>query len=239
MTTVYDLITEAMQEIGALALEETPTAAEAQNGLAALNDMLGMWNTESLMVFGNSVLVFPFVAGQSTYTMGTGGNFNTNRPVRIDSAYSRDSQGNDYPIEVTENSELYSDITSKYVQSTLPTILYDDGGFPLKNLYYWPVPSSGAYSAVLWVWGQILAYSNLTDLISLPPGYVGALKTNLAVKLGPRYGKPISPDLRDLATQTKAQIKRINTVVDEMEVDPVLVGQAVAFNYYTGNSGNG
>lgn len=239
MATVFDVIVSAMQNIGAIAIEEVPTAAEAQSAFNDLNNMIQMWNTESLMIYDIVTEVFPYVAGQSVYTMGTGGNFNTNRPVRIEGAWTRDSQGNDYSMQVTENFEDYASIVSKYTTSTLPTILYDDGNFPLKNLTLWPVPSSGAFSLVLWSWKAIMSFSNLTDVLSLPPGYQTAIEFGLSVYISPKYGKPITPDLARMAAESKAQIKRINTVVDEMNFDDTLMGKGVAFNYFTGNAGNG
>lgn len=239
MAVVLDIITSAMQNLGAIALEETPTAAEAANGLASLNNMIQMWNTESLMVYNIVSEVFPYVAGQSVYTMGVGGNFNTARPVRIEGAWTRDFQGNDYGMQITNNFEDYASIVSKYTTSTLPTVVYNAGDYPLTTLTFWPVPSSGSYSIVLWSWKSIADFVALTDPIVLPPGYQSALEFNLAVYMAPKYGKVVSQDLRDLAVKSKAQLKRINTTVDQLGFDGTLMNKGVAFNYYTGNAGNG
>lgn len=237
MTTVSDIITSALQNLGAIAIEEAPTAAEAAGALATLNNMISTWNTESLLVYNITENVFPFVAGQASYTIGDGGNFNIPRPVKIDLAYSRDSQGNDYVMGVTDSPDLYSSIVSKYTQSTFPTFLYDNGDFPLKTLTFWPVPSDASYSAVLWCWGPIASFANLADPVSLPPGYNLALEYNLAVLLAPKYGKKPDETLLALAVSSKAQLKRINYSIKEMSFDPAMTGQGIVFNYYTGYPG--
>lgn len=237
MTTVSDIITSALQNLGALDIEEAPSAAEAAGGLATLNNMIATWNTENLLVYNITENVFPFVAGQASYTLGSGGDFNIPRPVKIDLAYSRDSQGNDYKMGVTDSPDMYADIISKYTQSTFPTFLYDNGDFPLKTITFWPVPSDASYSAVLWCWGAIASFVNISDTVTLPPGYNLALEYNLAVLLAPKYGRMVSEDLKALAISAKAQLKRINYSIKEMNFDPAMTGTGLVFNYYTGYPG--
>ncbi len=237
MTTVSDIIVSALQNIGAIAIEESPTAAESAGALATLNNMIDTWNTENLLVYNITENVFPYVAGQASYTLGTGGNFNMPRPVKIDLAYSRDSQGNDYVCGVTDSPDQYSSIVSKYTQSTFPTFLYDNGDFPLKTITFWPVPSDASYSAVLWCWGAISSFTNISNTVSLPPGYNLALEYNLAVLLAPKYGRKADELLLALAANSKAQLKRINYSIKEMSFDPAMTGQGMVFNYYTGYPG--
>lgn len=47
--TGRDLVSSSLRLIGVLASGETPTAAEATDGLKAFNQMLANWRTESLM----------------------------------------------------------------------------------------------------------------------------------------------------------------------------------------------
>lgn len=234
-TTSGTIITEAMQEIGAVALEETPTAAEMNFCLVQLNDMLEMWLTERLAVYNIEPEIFPYVAGTGTYTIGPGGDFDTDRPVSIEAAYSRDSHGNDYKIgEVTGNFMYYSDIITKYTQSTLPSILYFDGNYPLQTLYFWSVPSDASYSAVLWLWKQLPQFTDTSTAIILPPGYKQAIRKNLAVQIGPSFGRTISPELAQQAKDSKAQIKRANYNIQELRFDSSIVRRGRVFNYLNG-----
>lgn len=234
MAIVLDLIQDALKQIGALAIGETVSAEEAQDALNVLNAMLDVWRTESMMVYTIQENVFPLVSGQGVYTLGTGGNFNMPRPDRIVDAYARDTAGNDYKLYVTTDSQQYSDIISKYTTASIPTIIYDNGNFPLKDLSFWPVPSDPSYSAVLWTWGVLNEFSSVNETVTLPPGYKWALQTNLAYLLCPRYGVTNTAEIEKQAVLSKGQIKRFNTVVPEMVFPKDLTGTAVAFNWLTG-----
>lgn len=235
MSTVGDLITDALQDIGAVAIDEAPTTSEMNAAFRKLNNMIDTWSTESLMVYNITENVFPLTSGQQVYTLGTGGDFNIPRPPKIDLVYARDGDGNDYNMINTSSPDQYASIISKYTTSSIPQLLYDDGGYPLKNITLWPVPSDPQYSLVLWVWGVIAAFGAINDTIVLPPGYYLALEYNLAVLLAPSFGRKASEDLTSLALSSKAQVKRINTDVKMMGYDTTLIGAPAVFNWYTGN----
>jgi hypothetical protein len=231
MAKVLDLLTDAMQEIGALAIGEVLGADEAKKCLTKLNDMIEAWNTEAMTVYSIVEEVFPVVANKPSYTMGPGGDFDTVRPVRIVDMYSRDSQGNDYPVDSTVNYDTYSAILPKYITSPLAQLCYNDNNFPLITLFPWPIWNDASYSVVIWSWQAISSFSSYTTTISLPPGYNRALKYNLALELGPTFGMPISNDLRDLASSSKAQLKRINTTILQMGIDNFLLKTPVGWNW--------
>src|SRR5229473_6914314 len=83
-STATDLISSALRLVNALASGEVPSAAEANDALLILNMMLDAWSIDRLMIFTVAIQDFPLVAGQQVYTMGTGGNFNTSRPPKIE-----------------------------------------------------------------------------------------------------------------------------------------------------------
>lgn len=233
MATALDVINAALRNIGALAIEETATAAEAQNALNALNNMLSTWNTENLMIYAVLPQVFPVIANQPSYTMGVGGNFNVPRPVQIEAAFMRDAQGNDYEVDIVDYDN-YSRIVSKGVASSIPSVMWDDNNFPLKTLKFWPVASDPSYSFVLWTWVAVQSFAALNTVVVLPPGYQRALEYNLALDLSPAYGKSISNDLAGLAASSKAQVKRINYDIKELRFDRSLVKRGTVFNWLTG-----
>lgn len=241
MTTVLELITHSLQDIGVLGAEETPAAADAARAFALLNNMISVWNTEELMIYNVESELFSYVAGQAVYTIGSGGNFDTPRPVKILKAYNRGnnnlSSQVDYPIQVTTDFTEYSEVVAKNIQTTLPVIMYDDGNYPLKNLSFWPVPQNTTYKPLLYFWRAISSFSSLTDVLSLPPAYEDALEWNLAIRCAIPFGRPVSPDLRQQATMSKSQIKRINYNDNKMYFDPALVKGGVAYNLYSFLSG--
>ena len=69
--TALDIITSAMQNIGAIALGETPSAEEAIDGLSTLNSLVDQWNNEGMMLYTSSNNVFNFVAGKGFILLET------------------------------------------------------------------------------------------------------------------------------------------------------------------------
>lgn len=234
MTTARDLITDAMKEIGAIAIAEVPTDAEAQDGLRKLNGMLGLWQTESLMVYGRDESVFIIAANQESYSIGPGGDIDTQRPNAIVDAYVRDTNNNDYKIYVTTNSEDYSDIVSKTVTSTIPTFLYYNTGVPLGTIRLWPELSDSSYRLVLWTWTILSEFATINDTVVVPPGYERAIVSNLAIGLCARYGKDAAPTLIEEAKLSKGQLKKYNTTVLTMSFPAGVTGQSRVWNYLTG-----
>lgn len=241
MTTVLELITHSLQDIGVLGAEENPSAADAAKGFSMLNNMISSWNTEDLMIYSIDNNTFDYVPNQLSYTIGIGGNFNIARPVRILSAYNRGNSGLqtqvDYPIEVTTDYSRYSEVVAKNITTSLPVIMYDDGNYPLKNLTFWPVPSTTDYRPSLWSYQPLSGFASLSETLSLPNGYEDALEFNLAVRCSIPFGKQPSVLLSQEAVKTKANIKRINYNSPIMQFDPALTKGGVAYNLYSFLSG--
>lgn len=235
MTTARDIITAALQDLSAIAIDETPTAIEANNALTYLNRMINTWNAQEFMIYTVQNQIFPYVSGQQIYTMGVGGNFNTTAyPETIEKAYTVDPQGNNYAMQVATNFDEFSDIITQYTQSQLPNLLYNDNNYPLANLTFWPIPNNTGWSVKLWWWQALTSFATLDTVVSLPPGYEEALEFNLAGRLAPKYEKSISPELAAGMADSLSIIKRKNTRIQTLKYDPTLTTRGRVFNWLTG-----
>ena len=227
-----------MRLIGALGTGETPTAAEASDGLAVLNGMLDSWLAERLMAFSILIEEFPLVAGQGTYTMGPGGNFNTLRPVRIDRVsmvwLSNPLQPLELPIPYLTDWD-WQNVPVKNIQTSLPTAVYDDGQFPLRNLTYWGLPS-GQVNTRIYSWQQLRQFPDLFTDIQFPPGYFEAIRFNLAVRLiaemPGEYSQVTVSVTQQQATESLARVKSLNIPIIEAFCDAALSGSGGYYNYY-------
>jgi hypothetical protein len=232
MTTALDMITSALQDLGAIAVEEAPTAAEAVGALNKLNNLIDSWNIENLMIYGVKENVFNLTAGQGVYTLGTGGDFNIPRPNIIQSAYLRTTTNPTYdtPVTVLTQAE-YAALPQKNITDNLPLYLYYDNNYPLMNVYLNPVPNTTSYKLVLWT-DRLINNLSLYEQIMLPPGYQRALESNLVIELSPSYGRPVSEATALIARESKATVMRNNLVINELEIDPRLTRRY--FNIYEG-----
>ncbi len=173
--TNQDLITSSLRLIGVLPAGQTPNPEELSDSRDVLNAMLAEWNTQGLQIFAIRHETFPLVAGTQSYTIGEGGVFDTERPVKIQSAGIVQSNGLRSPLELI-NSERWAGIPEKAVSAVQPLQLYNDNAYPLANLRLWPKPS-GTPSLDLAMWQELKTFSSYayTDLV-----IDGALNTKVS-----------------------------------------------------------
>jgi len=233
--TGRDLVAASLRLIGVLASGETAEAQEATDGLSTLNRMLDSWSNESLLIYTKPREVFSLVAGTSSYTIGSGGTFNTSRPQKIENAELRLTDTSpviEKPIAIVTKDE-FATIVSKTTTSTIPMWLYAEGTYPLETINLWPVPST-AYQIALYSWKPLSQVSSLDTSLSLPPGYEEALVYNLAMRLCPEYGKTLSAEAAQIALESKAAIQVLNSKPQYLRVDSALQSRPTRFNIYTG-----
>lgn len=215
MATVLDLITSALTSSSILATGENASAAEANTGLMLLNELMEEFTLEGLIVYSSDRLVFPLISGQQIYTIGTGGNFNTSRPFSINYANIM-RYNNEYPITVLKtpyewqsiNANIH-DINNNLIVAA-PHTIYISGDYPLDKIHVYPTPTDNQSSLVLYIDKALSTFSNLTTILSLPPGYFSALRYNLAKRLCIDFGINITPELAQAAIKSLNNIRRIN-----------------------------
>lgn len=233
MATARDLIKNSLRLIGAIATGEVPSADEAADGLSSLNNMIDSWSNESLIIHQFVNEEFTLTPGQQRYTMGPTGNFVTTRPIKIESATTKIIGTDPYevPIEIIDFDE-WSRISTKQLNSTFAYQLYAEGSFPNEAFNIWPAPSA-ANKIVLYSRKPLSTFTNLSDEVLLPPGYLRALAYNLAVEIAPEYGKEASATVMNIAMEAKESIKRTNKRSYELDFDSALVPREF-FDYQTG-----
>jgi hypothetical protein len=234
--TAVDLLTLALKDIGALGIGQSIGPDDTADGLATLNMMLGEWQAERLSVY--HLADTPLVStGAQSYTVGSGGNFNIQRPVRIEGAYARLNAGSasaiDYPVTLLDSREDYARIALKGLTS-FPEFAYYDPAYPLGNLIFYPVPNASFELHILTM--EVLPqFAAPGAVINLPPQYLSAIRYNLGPYLAPSYQIEPLPSLVRRAANAKRIIKRMNTQIQTMQM-PRGLGSKQRFNIYSGNS---
>lgn len=209
MTQALEILTNAHIDIGALSVGETLDPASAAFALTTINDMLDQWSNESMMVFNIQEIIFTLTAGKYVYTLGTGGEINATRPLRIDSAFVRVATL-DYPVAVIDINQ-YEMIGLKSLNGPWPRALFYNSDVPLSTVTFWPNPSSGEMHMFA---EQVLTnFATVNDTINMPQGYKMAMRWNLAELLMPSFGKTDQMQIAMVAKNAahgRALIKRIN-----------------------------
>jgi len=207
MTTALDIVTRALVTINAIQAGEAPSAQEAADGIVSLNDLLQSLGNEGLTIASVGAESFS-LNGSSSYTIGTGGNFNTARPVKVTNAYYTVNSV-DYPVRILTMTQ-YQDISVKSTTGTILDAIAVDYAYPLARVYTWPVISSGTLTMNM---EKHVASVAATDVLSLQPGYERMLRYNLAAEMLPEYMSVpagVAQDIVAKAQQSKSNIKRVN-----------------------------
>lgn len=203
MATGLDLVTSALRKSGAIGAGETPEADEAADAIETINQMLSSWSNFASNVYARVLENFTLTGNDGEYSIGSGGNFNTTRPIKILAAYIRSSTI-DYGVEVVTDED-FAGISLKS-QAGMPEYLNYDNGFATGTIKIWPVPDQ-AYSLYL-LSEKPLSSLTLAGTVSLPPGWEQAIIYNASILLAPEYGLPVSAEVAEIAAQSKSSIMK-------------------------------
>jgi hypothetical protein len=201
MADAAAIITAAFSKIGV----STPTAAHNAAALISLNNLIGMLGAQSL---NYSVVEesFAMVVADSDYTIGSGGQWSTVRPIRVISCYLRDGDSYDYPVKVIADKDYYR--ISNKAFSARPTELRWLPEWPLGRIIFNTSPDY-AYTAYFSFEKNFTEFVTASAALSAPNEYKECLVYNLAVSLGEDWSRAIPKTIIVKAEQYKEVLKRL------------------------------
>jgi X-X-X-Leu-X-X-Gly heptad repeat protein len=205
--------------------------AQETEAFEALNSLIASVSGSRWMIHEIVSGSHTLVSGTGQYTIGSGGNIDVARPIKINKAWVRDSNNFDHPVKVI-TQDKYGSIRDKTTQGR-PFQLYYDPEYALGkiNLYY--VPSS---AEVLHFdsWKPLSQIAAVGDTLALPLEYERFLKYQLATDLVPEYAKRMPEEVVFALRESRQAIKQVNIQpVPLLRVDNALSQRN---NYYDINS---
>ena len=223
--TATQLVTEALEEIQAISGGETLSAIDGAKALRVLNRMIEGQGIDRGLIYTSVIEQFPLAGGKQKYTMGkdpTSGSiadFDTMRPVRIDSANVLLTSGGSVvrrPLNLIGDGQW----AAKAFQAVpgLPADLYNDGSYPFSILYLYPVPDQ-AYGLEIYSWQQFSQIATLAANILIPPGYYEFWVYGLAIRLAPVFGIQASSSTVQMHNEGRAIIRRMNSKAPRIASD--------------------
>jgi len=215
--TAQTLIKAALRSIGVIAPGETPTDDEIQDGLEAMKFMFRHWSSLDIRISEVKVENFP-LTGAGSYTIGSGGTFNTVRPASIRGAYVRDAYNFDNPLKIIDEAK-YRDLHLKSIVAVAGYLWYNPT-YPLGTIYLYPLDGSTIYLHSL---KPLTDPTIITSSIAFPPEYDEAIKFNLALRLAPEYGKEPSQMVLAFASGAMKDIESKNFAAQINAVKPEVI----------------
>jgi len=222
-TTAGKIIKAALRRVGLVETGQEPTAEEYADGLEELNMLLSSLSAKGLMIPARTKENFTLTIGTASYTIGSGGSFDTTRPDRILDAFIRDASGNDNPVAIFA-AEEYNDVAVKST-SGRPTRLYYKPAYPLGTIYFDFTPAS-AETLYLDSDKPLTELASKTTSVSLPDAYKRMLVLLFAITLHPGAGEDVPPSLMKEADDAMMIVENLvasSRTVPEVDHDTTLL----------------
>lgn len=240
------VIAAAFADLGVYPPDEAIPASDAQRALLRLNTLISSLGLSPLTFPYIVREVFDVVAGQGTYTMGPGGDFDTIRPTALTgSGLLMPAQSvTTGAVEISRGmmtSDAYEANQVKDMQTAMWTDVYFQPTYAdgLAAVILWPVPNSTTYQCVTYRGDALQGFANLTTLYDFPSGAFEMLEYQLGKRLDPGYGgRGWTAQLEDLARESLFVFKRNNFKLTDLAVDPAMThSQRGGYIIQTGTGG--
>jgi hypothetical protein len=240
-TTVRNMIKAALRRINVIQENEDPSGDSLSDAFERFNDWVdSVCGNERMSIYTVTRTTWTLVPSQSLYTIGLGGDVNIVRPQFINQVNWINANLS-VPFEqqltlLTEDAE--ASLALKSLTSTYPLYAYYNPTYvgALGSLTMWPTVTGTGLQGALYAPTQVNRFNSINDTIALPPGYNRFIRDNVAVELFPEFreGQQMDPELAKSASDAKANIKRINNRLMDLQTDPQLMFGARRYNIYTG-----
>lgn len=227
--TAQDIVTKAYSKVGI----SSPDATESGLALDALNNLLSSWSAEGLILYSITRENFTLVVNDAEYTIGSGGDFDTVRPLRITDAYLRDGTS-DYPLTIS-NIKHYNDISTKTTNGR-PERLYFLPEYPLAKILFNYEPDK-AYTLHLDSLKALTEFVSLATAIDLPAEFKRALIFNLAIEFEADKNYALPRSVYNIAFESKQAIKDLasaNKPLQPVSFDPMITGDSGRYDIFSG-----
>lgn len=206
-TSALDIITAAFRKLGVFSTIDAIPAADANNGLDALNNLIDSWSNDKLLIpYRTQDQLLNQPAGLTALSIGPTGQIVTARPIYLESVSVTDTFGiiRYFDILTTEQT---ADLRVQGIagSATVQRVAFDPQ-YPNANLLFYP---STQYGGTITVesYKPLTTFTTLNQPIVLPPGYKRMMIFNLAVEMAGEYGIEANQTVTAIAIQSLAEIK--------------------------------
>lgn len=237
-TTPAKLNALALLDSGVVGQGQIASGEDTNNAFTRGNMMLAQWARKRWLVW-NLTDVLITSTGAISYTVGIGGDFNIERPARLeDGCFMRQpntfsGQNIDYtPMRLLTSHEDYNRIAIKGM-GTFANACFYDSAWPLGRVFFWPVPEASIYELNILVKTPITQFTSLNQVVNMPDEYQAAYVYNLQARLRAAYRLPPDPIIIGLAKDGLNTIRNANTQIPTMRMPSRLTNGGARYNIYS------
>ena len=200
MSTANDILTAAFVKVGI----ESPTTAQTATGLISLNNMITMWGAEGLLYSWVSESFT--VTTTALYTYGSGGTWDSARPLDILQMYLKDSDGYDHYVRRMSSRE-YNAITNKTF-SARPKKFYFVPEYSLAKVIFDSEPDT-TYTAYVEAKKNFTTFATVGSTANMPAECIEPLIYNLTVAMAEDWRRDVNETVYANAARTKENLAQL------------------------------
>ena len=192
--TGTNIITEALELLGALEAGGTISTEDSTSALRTLNNLIKMWSADTAIYAQGEYTLNLTTTG--TYTLGTG-NVGYIPEKILNATLINSTDSSEIPLSPLTQEEWYA-LTDKTTTGTVTQYYQkrNPSGVDM-DLYVWPVPADTTYDMKLWLQYKIRDIDAVANDIWIGQEWYMALSYGLAAYLAPKWGIPLQ-ERRDL-----------------------------------------
>jgi hypothetical protein len=213
--TAQELCEAALRKNRVIDPGETAPTQDLADTFEELIRMLHSWSADGLFVYVAEEDTHTLAAGTASYTIGSGGDIDTDRPINIRPGTYVRANGLDMPLKIVGLSR-YNRYLQKTVGADYPSSIMYLPEYPLGKLYLWP-PGGGELH--LWSMKRLAQPAAVGNDTVIPEEYQDCIVWNLACRIAPEFIGDPTPFMMKMAKDTKDMIKSLNLVNDMDEMD--------------------
>lgn len=208
MTLQEGIVDPAFKLMGILRAGRQMATGEYADALDAINALLDMASAEEDMVY-QVVQDVVTMTGAPAYIIGPGGTVPTVRPTRIRAAIVIAADGASQPVQILPIEQYAKQVGDRTAAGVFADVMTCDYAAPSANIRLSPMPIATT-TLELWSIKPLANFVGMTDVLSLPAGYIEFLKSNLAVVLAPAFaGTKLTQETITLAQTTRAGLAKL------------------------------
>lgn len=235
-SSAIDFITQALRMIGITDAIDPPSPEDSQTGLTVLQDMIDDWATQRGLSITVAAVQFNLTQNKAVYTIGPGGDFNAARPEWIEGVSVIPDRTLTQPLEIDLGRMLsvkeFQDVPMKNIGMPFPAwAYYDNNAAAGLGQITIPPPTTATAALKLYYPSPLAQFVDLVTTYTFKPGYVRAIRYNLAVECADAWRQPLQARIAQKAAQALGNLKRANVAPKVAQFDAALSGSSSGSGY--------
>lgn len=204
MATANTITDSAYKKIGI----NSPSSDQDDDALVELNNMISTWGVDFAVPYVTRESD-TLVVGTAEYTIGSGGDLDTVRPLSIQSCYLVDSDSRSHIVKIRSAAD-YNRISQKGYDER-PRSLYFIPEYSLAKIIFDREPDY-AYTVNYEFWKNLTEFTALTTTYAFPPEFKRAIVYNLAIALAENNSIAVGQTVVATAMHSYGMVKRMTTI---------------------------